>query len=219
MNKGKLITFEGAEGAGKSTQAAALAAYLRDKGRVVEELREPGGTLIGEEIRALFKDKVRGAGMCAETELLLMQAARAQLVREKIKPLLAAGTDVVCDRFFHSTVFYQGFGRGIDQDILMATTLFATDGLVPDLTVVLTLPLDKSLERVKQRGALDRLEEEAAEFFTKVHAGVHWLATSKSSKVLVVDGDQAKEVVKFQVQVGVWQRLFSEPSRIILPGQ
>jgi len=219
MNKGKLITFEGAEGAGKSTQAAALAEFLISKGRKVESLREPGGTTIGEEIRTLFKDKVKGAGMCAETELLLMQAARAQLVREKIKPLLVGGTDVICDRFFHSTVFYQGYGRGLDQDMLMATTLFATDGLVPDLTVVLTLPLDKSLERIKKRGALDRLEAEAEAFFTRVHQGVNWLATSQSNKVLVVDGDQLQPVVTHEVQMGVWKRMFTEPSRIIIPGQ
>lgn len=219
MSKGKLITFEGAEGAGKSTQVTELVAYLAEKGRKVEALREPGGTTIGEEIRTLFKDKVKGAGMCPETELLLMQAARAQLVREKINPLLASGTDVVCDRFFHSTVFYQGFGRGVDQDVLMATTLFATNGLVPDLTVVLTLPLDKSLERVKKRGSLDRLEEEAEAFFTRVHQGVNWLATSQSNKVLVVDGDQLQPIVTHEVQTGVWKRLYTEPSRIIIPGR
>lgn len=217
MHKGKFITFEGSEGAGKSTQLDLLATYIRDTHKQeVVCLREPGGTTISEEIRALFKDKVKAEGMCAETELLLLQASRAQLVRERLVPALNNGFTVICDRFFHSTLFYQGFGRGLDHDMITATTLFATNGLVPDLTIVLTLPLEQAMERIRIRSSLDRLEEEPKAFFERVQQGVEWLATSQSPKVLAVNGDQTVQKVHHDIVEGVDARLF--PSVIYLPG-
>lgn len=216
-NRGKFITLEGSEGSGKTTQVELLAQYIRDthKEKVVC-FREPGGTQISEEIRSLFKDKVKSEGMCAETELLLLQASRAQLVREKLVPALNEGITVICDRFFHSTLFYQGFARGLDPELITATTLFATNGLAPDLTLVLTLPLGQAMERIRIRSNLDRLEEETTVFFEKVQLGVEWLAASKSPKVLVVNGDQTVQKVHRDISEGVASRLF--PSVIFLPG-
>ncbi|NBQ67408.1 MAG: dTMP kinase [Nitrosomonadaceae bacterium] len=195
MAKGKLITIEGSEGGGKTTQLALLAAaYKQRTGETPVVTREPGGTPLGEEIRKLFKDP--NQKICPEAELLLLQASRAQLVREVIKPALAEGRTVICDRYIHSTLFYQGFGRALDQNIIAATTLLATDGVVPDLVLVLQLPFDKMIERVKKRGNLDRMENEAADFFRRVQLGVEWLANSGSPKVAGINADQPIEAVQ-----------------------
>ena len=195
MAKGTFITIEGSEGGGKTTQLALLAeAYKKRTGETPVVTREPGGTPLGEEIRKLFKDP--NNKLCPETELLLLQASRAQLVRDVIRPALDAGRTVICDRYIHSTLFYQGFGRGLDQNIIAATTLLATDGVVPDLVLVLQLPFEKMLERVKKRGNLDRMENEASDFFRRVQAGVDWLAESGSPKVAGIDADQSIDAVQ-----------------------
>src|SRR6185369_6229419 len=151
MPKGLFITFEGTEGSGKSTQILPLADRLRSLGRVVRTLREPGATPIGEEIRHTLKHSKDNAAMTAETELLLMNASRAQLVREVIRPALAAGEIVLCDRFYDSTVAYQGYGRQIDLKMVNAIIDFAVGETRPDLTLLLMVPVAISEARRLER--------------------------------------------------------------------
>src|SRR5436189_2994552 len=155
--KGLFITFEGTEGSGKSTQIALLEERLRETGREVVLLREPGGTPIGEEIRHTLKHSEFNRGMKPETELLLMNAARAQLVREVIRPALAAGQVVLCDRFYDSTIAYQGHGRQLDLARVKAIIDFAVEGTRPDLTLLLDIPLEVSEARrvSRQKRLLD----------------------------------------------------------------
>src|SRR6266550_8470585 len=144
---GLFITFEGTEGSGKSTQISRLAERLRGMGRTVRTLREPGGTPIGEEIRHTLKHSAQNEAMTAETELLLMNASRAQLVREVIRPALAAGEIVVCDRFYDSTTAYQGYGRELDLNTVQAVINFAVGETRPDLTLLLHIDPDLSETR------------------------------------------------------------------------
>lgn len=183
---GLFITFEGAEGAGKSTQAARLAARLRAAGHAVRELREPGGTAVGEAIRELVKHRA-GPGLTPEAELLLINASRAQLVREVIRPALAAGEIVVCDRFFDSTVAYQGHGRGLDLAMVRAVIDAAVGPTRPDLTLWLALPAEAAAARVRARGgAADRFEAEGREFFARVEAGYAAIAAAEPDRVVAV---------------------------------
>src|SRR5947209_18822241 len=151
MGKGLFITFEGTEGSGKSTQISMLAERLRSLGHHVRTLREPGGTPIGEEIRHTLKHSKDNEAMTAEAELLLMNASRAQLVREVIRPALAAGEIVVSDRFYDSTVAYQGYGRRLDLEMVNRVIEIAVGDTRPELTFLLSLPLDQSEARKKQR--------------------------------------------------------------------
>src|ERR1041384_1728017 len=138
--KGLFITFEGTEGCGKSTQVSLLAERLRGMGLLVRTIREPGGTPIGEEIRHTLKHSHQNQAMTAEAELLLMNASRAQLVREAIRPALASGDIVLCDRFYDSTIAYQGYGRGLDLKGVRAIIEFAVGGTRPHLTLLLSVP-------------------------------------------------------------------------------
>jgi dTMP kinase len=151
MSKGLFITFEGTEGCGKSTQITLLAERLRALGQRVRTLREPGGTLIGEEIRHTLKHSEHNHAMTAETELLLMNASRAQIVREVIRPALAAGEMVLCDRFYDSTMAYQGYGRELDLEKVKSVIDFAVGGTKPDLTLFLHVPPEVSAERLRSR--------------------------------------------------------------------
>ena len=172
--KGLFITFsEGTEGAGKSTQIKLLADRLRETGRVVRTLREPGGTPIGEEIRHTLKHSNVNHNMASETELLLMNASRAQLVHEVIKPALAAGEIVLCDRFSDSTLAYQGHGRGLDMQTSFAKVISGAVGdLVPNLTLLLMIPLAVSEARRSHRAPQrDRIEEAGRDFFQRVEQG------------------------------------------------
>ena len=144
---GLFISFEGTEGSGKSTQVSLLAERLRRLGRVVRTLREPGGTPIGEEIRHTLKHSSHNEAMKPETELLMMNASRAQLVRQVIRPALAAGELVLCDRFYDSTTAYQGHGRGLDAGFVRAVIEFAVGSTRPHLTLLLDLPLALSEAR------------------------------------------------------------------------
>ncbi len=141
---GLFITFEGTEGCGKSTQISRLAERLRSAGRAVRQLREPGGTPIGEEIRHTLKHSQQNQAMTPEAELLLMSASRAQLVREVIRPALAAGEVVLCDRFYDSTIAYQGYGRGLDLKVIQQMTDFAVGETKPRLTFFLSVPIEIS---------------------------------------------------------------------------
>ncbi|HSY09362.1 MAG TPA: dTMP kinase, partial [Candidatus Dormibacteraeota bacterium] len=176
MSKGLFITFEGTEGCGKSTQVELLARQLRSLGHRVRVLREPGGTPIGEEIRHTLKHSQNNAAMTPEAELLLMNASRAQLVREIIRPALAAGEIVLCDRFYDSTTAYQGYGRGLDLNLVKEVIDFAVDWTRPHLTLLLEVSPETSRARVaaRQSGSAlvrDRIEEAGENFFERVAQG------------------------------------------------
>ncbi len=209
MSRGFFVSLEGTEGSGKSTQSALLVERLRAGGFPARALREPGGTPLGEEIRHTLKHSPAGSGMAPEAELLLMNAARAQLVREVIRPALAAGEVVVTDRFFDSTVAYQGWGRGLDLARVREVVALAVGGTIPDLTLLFDVPPDVSVGRRRVRDAAaggdspggDRFEREEAEFFERVAAGFRAVARAEPARVVVVDG--AKGVA--EVAERVWE--------------
>jgi dTMP kinase len=166
MTRGILIVFEGPEGAGKSTQLRLLADWLGQRGHIVVAVREPGGTVIGDEIRRLLLDPA--SEMVPRTEALLFMASRAQLVEREIRPALEQGSIVLVDRFFLSTYAYQGDGRGLAEDDLRAANRMATAGLVPDWTLLLVVPPEMGLARAGQRGEHDRMERAELAFHQRV---------------------------------------------------
>ncbi|MDE3152474.1 MAG: dTMP kinase [Gemmatimonadota bacterium] len=168
MARGPLIVFEGAEGVGKSTQLRRVASWLESGGRVVHALREPGGTPLGDEIRRLLLDPA--SDITPRAEALLFVASRAQLVETLVRPALAAGHVVLLDRFFLSTYAYQGAGRGLPEAEVRQANAVATGGLVPDITLLMTLPVREGLARAERRGARDRMERNADEFHHRVSA-------------------------------------------------
>jgi dTMP kinase len=191
--RGRFIVLEGGEACGKSTQAARLAA---DLGAVLT--REPGGTALGEHLRALLLEP--GDGIAPRAEALLMLAARAQHVAEVITPALAAGRDVVCDRFSGSTLAYQGWARGLPVAELGTLSTWAADGLEPDVVVLLEVPAAVAVERLAGRGGADRLEGEGAAFFARVAAGFAALAGADPERWRVVDGVGTPEEVARRVK-------------------
>ncbi len=202
--KGLFITFEGTEGCGKSTQAGLLAERLHALGHRVCELREPGSTPIGEEIRHTLKHSKDNAAMTPETELLLMSACRAQLVREIIRPALADGEIVVCDRFHDSTTAYQGYGRGLDLPFVKSLVDFAVGDARPNLTLLLQVPPEVSAERLRSRQSTlpfvrDRMEEADKKFFERVARGYKAIAAAEPDRVRVVNGVGEVEAVCSQV--------------------
>lgn len=195
--RGVLITFEGGEGIGKSTQLRILAHRLEAAGLAVRALREPGGTVVGEAVRAILLDPDY-VGLDARAELLLYEAARAQLVAEVIEPALDAGEIVLCDRFYDSTTAYQGHGRGLPLDEIAALNLAATGGLAPDRTLVLDIEPAVALERAT-RGGADRLESEDHSFHERVRAGFSAIAAEEPGRVRVVDATGSIEEVAARV--------------------
>ena len=191
---GKLITLEGGEGAGKSTVVAALGARLRERGIVLQQAREPGGTVIGEAIRSVLLDpSLRGLG--APTELLLMFAARAQLVRELIAPALGRGEWVLCDRYTDASYAYQGGGRGIDTALIADLERWAV-GRKPDLTFLLDLPVSDGLARARGRGVeFDRIEQETDAFFERVRAAYRARAALEPARWRVIDASRSQAEV------------------------
>ncbi|HAB17430.1 MAG TPA: dTMP kinase [Verrucomicrobiota bacterium] len=185
-----LITFEGGEACGKSTQAKLLADRLQSAGHRVHILREPGGTPLGEKLRHLLKHDADGHGMAAETELLLMNASRAELCRRVIQPALAAGEWIVCDRFFDSTVAYQGFGRGLDPHVVQAVIRAAVGNLRPSLTFWLRVPVGEAARRLAQRQTVsDRFEAEHDAFFARVERGYSTIAAAEPNRFIPVNGE------------------------------
>lgn len=182
---GALVTFEGGEGSGKSTQLRVLAHRLSALGLVTRELREPGGTRAGESIRSILLDPDH-VGLDAHAELLLYEAARAQLVAEVIEPALAAGEVVLCDRFYDSTTAYQGYGRGLDLTEIEELNRVATGGLAPNVTLLFDVDPLVGLERATRHGA-DRLEGEDLHFHERVRAGFLQVAASEPSRFVVID--------------------------------
>jgi dTMP kinase len=187
MTRGRFITVEGIEGAGKSTLLQGLADSLRGRGIVVCATREPGGTPLAEDIRNLVLAR-RADGMPPTAELLLMFAARASHVAQRIDPALARGEWVLCDRFTDASRAYQGGGRGVDPGSIESLAQVAHPGLAPDLTLLLDLPPEAGLSRARQRGTGgDRFEDEALAFFTRVRAKYLALAAAEPRRVRVLD--------------------------------
>lgn len=190
---GRLITLEGGEGAGKSTAMAHLAARIEARGVELVQVREPGGTGIGEAIRQVLLDPSH-AGLCAEAELLLMFASRAQLVRETIRPALARGAFVLSDRFTDASFAYQGGGRGIDAGRIAELERWAC-GIKPDLSLLLDLPIDQGLARARGRGPADRIESETDGFFERVRSAYRRRAAEEPARWRVIDASQPVEKV------------------------
>jgi dTMP kinase len=189
---GLFITFEGTEGSGKSTQISILAEHLRSLGHSVRTIREPGGTPIGEEIRHTLKHSAQNQAMTWEAELLLMNASRAQLVREVIRPALAAGQVVLSDRFYDSTTAYQGYGRQLDLNMVKAVIDVAVGNTRPDLTLLFIVPPAVSAERLLARQSTlpfmrDRIEEGDRAFFERVAKGYQAIAAAEPNRMRKLD--------------------------------
>jgi dTMP kinase len=192
QSRGLLITFEGNEGSGKSTQMPLLAQRLRRMGFAVRTLREPGGTPIGEEIRHTLKHSLDNRAMAPEAELLLMNASRAQLVREVIRPALAAGEIILCDRFYDSTTAYQGYGRQLSLKMVRVSIDLAVGDTRPGLTLLLEISLGVSRRRLHKRRASaapirDRMEEAGRDFFARVDQGYQAIAAAEPKRVRRID--------------------------------
>jgi dTMP kinase len=194
------VVLEGGEGVGKTTQWERLREWLRASGHTVLALREPGGTPPGDAIRSLLLDPV--GTLAPETEALLFAASRAELLARSVRPALAQGTLVLLDRYLLSTYVYQGVARGLSTESLRTINQFATGGLVPDLTLLLGLPLDEAQRRAKARGAPDRLEQEPDGFHARVSAGfaealsAEWQASHpECGPIVAVDASGTREEV------------------------
>jgi dTMP kinase len=207
------ITFEGSEGCGKSTQVQLLAERLERSGVPLLVTREPGGTPIGETIKDLLQFAPHGSGMTPETELLLFEASRSQLVRKTIRPALERGVCVVSDRFFDSTTVYQGVARKLDARVVEQLNAFAVDDCVPDVTFLLDLDAAtaraRMLRRVRPATSPDRMEKEPTEFYEKVRDAYRQLARREGKRIHLIDGAQAAK----EIAEEIWQVLserFSE---------
>ncbi|MBG89253.1 MAG: dTMP kinase [Verrucomicrobiales bacterium] len=202
---GLFISFEGTEGGGKSTQIELLANWLREHGHEVVVHREPGGTPIGEEIRHLLKHSDANVNMTPEAELLLMNASRAQLVREVIRPRLEQGCVVLCDRFHDSTVVYQGYGRQLDLESVRAVIHHAVGETQPDITLLLRVPVSVSEERRRAREESeptqrDRFEEADREFFERVEAGYDQIAASEPERIRTIDATKSVDEIQAEIR-------------------
>lgn len=201
------ITFEGPEGSGKSTQIKLLAQHLRQQQVDVVLTREPGGTAIGDQIREVVHHTDNTA-MTAVAELLLYSASRAQLVAEVIRPALAAGAVVLCDRYADSTIAYQGYGRGLDLTMLQQLTAVATGDLQPDLTLLFDLDVEVGLARRTGGGEeMNRLDLEKVSFHQKVRQGYHQLAATHPNRWVTIDADQPVTAVQQRLVAVVTERL------------
>jgi dTMP kinase len=196
--RGRFITVEGGEGAGKSSNLAHIQSLLESAGKQVLFTREPGGTPLGESIRELLLGH-QHTGMADETELLLMFAARAENLNSKILPALEAGTWVLCDRFTDASYAYQGAGRGIAHERIATLEQYVQGDLRPDLTLLLDLPVETGLEGAGKRSAPDRFEKEAVDFFHKVRQGYLQIAADEPERVRVIDASPALEQVQQQI--------------------
>ena len=202
--RGRFFTFEGMDGSGKTTQLARLAAHLRDLGKTVLETAEPGGTAIGRKIRHILLDAANQE-LCPTAELLLYFASRAQNVHEVILPARARGEIVLADRFTDSSLVYQGCGRGLGVDTVLALDRIACQDLVPDLTILVDIDVETSLARARGRNASEpnaetRMDEQELEFHRKVHHAYHALALREPARIKVIDGRAGMD----EVEQAVW---------------
>lgn len=213
MRPGRFITLEGGEGAGKSTQLQTVARSLTAAGIPFLTTREPGGTSRAEAIRGLLLSPGEREPMASETELLLMFAARAQHVKQRIEPALAAGTWVLCDRFTDATRAYQGGGRGLDLSQIDALAAWVHGDCWPDLTLLLDVPAAQGLARAEKRSAKDRIEQEALAFFERVRAHYLAQAAAEPERFRVIDAAPAEAAVTAQVTAAVEAFLARESER------
>ena len=213
MRPGRFITLEGGEGAGKSTQLQTVARCLTAAGIPFLTTREPGGTSRAEAIRGLLLSPGEREPMASETELLLMFAARAQHVKQRIEPALAAGTWVLCDRFTDATRAYQGGGRGLDLSQIDALAAWVHGDCWPDLTLLLDVPAAQGLARAEKRSAKDRIEQEALVFFERVRAHYLAQAAAEPERFRVIDAAPAEAAVTAQVTAAVEAFLARESDR------
>src|SRR5215216_6193941 len=200
------ITFEGSEGSGKSTQADRLAARLQRCGVPCILTREPGGTLIGESIRDLLQFAPHNSNMASETELLLFEASRSQLVREVIKPALERGVCVIADRFSDSTSVYQGAARKLDREMIERVNAFVVSDCVPDITFVLdvdTATAESRMQREPRKA--DRMEQQPAEFYERVREGYRGLAAHEAKRIVMIDGSGDVEDIENEI----WRTILS----------
>ena len=204
MGVGRFITLEGVDGSGKSTQAALLAAALEAGGVRVVRTREPGGTPLGEQVRALLLETPPGA-MGAVAEACLFAASRAELVRRVVRPALADGAWVVCDRYLESSLAYQGAGRGVGLDVVRAINAASVDGCAPDLTVLVDVPVDVAAAR--RCAGPDRIEAEGDEFQRRVAGGYRTLMGDAAGRIVAVDGDAGPDEVHARVMRAVRRAL------------
>ena len=204
--RGRFITLEGGEGGGKSTQAQRVSAWLRQHGRTVVQTREPGGTELAEAIRALVLRQWQ-EGMSPATELLLMFAARAAHLHGRIEPQLAAGVDVVCDRFIDSSYAYQGAGQGVELRHLQSLEALVLPALRPDLTLVLDLPPELGLARARARGEANRFEDETLAFMRRVRDAFLVRAAADPGRCVVIDAGGDVEHVFADIAAVLEQRL------------
>ena len=196
MSRGLFVTLEGIEGCGKTTQADLLSERVSEYGLEAVRTFEPGGTPVGDAIRAVVKDGPLGQEMCAETEMLLFAASRAELVRRVVVPSVARGAVVICDRFLDSTRVYQGNGRGLPSVAIEDVNAFASAGVQPDITVLLDIRTEVSVERLKTRNGadgaqLDRIEQESVEFHERIRNGYLELAARFPERIQRVDAEGA----------------------------
>ena len=200
------ITLEGPEGSGKTSHIPHLVEYLREKGHTVFPTREPGGTSIGEQIREVIHD-LNHVEMHPRTETLLYQAARAQIVEQVIKPRLRAGEIVLSDRYYDSTIAYQGYGHQQDLEQIRGLVKYATGGLVPDLTVLLDVDVEEGLRRKKNDNEWNRLDAYTVEFHQRVHAGYLEMVKAEPDRWVVVDAGAKWDRVQDELRKAILRRL------------
>ncbi len=208
MIAGKLITFEGIDGSGKSTQIQLLEAEFEKLGISYKTFREPGGTKLSEKIRTILLDK-ENIELYSNAESLLFAAARAQLTAEQIKPAITKGEFVICDRFTDSTIAYQGYGRGLNINNLELINTIATDGLIPDITFILDIDPQKATERLKTVNP-DRMEAAGIDFFKKIRQGYCQIREQNQSRCIVINGEKPQKYISKEIHHIIMKRFKKE---------
>ncbi len=208
MLAGKLITFEGIDGSGKSTQIQLLEAEFKKLGISYKTFREPGGTKLSEKIRTILLDK-ENIELYSNAESLLFAAARAQLTAEQIKPAITKGEFVICDRFTDSTIAYQGYGRGLNINNLELINTIATDGLIPDITFILDIDPQKATERLKTVNP-DRMEAAGIDFFKKIRQGYCQIREQNQSRCIVINGEKPQKDISKEIHHIIMKRFKKE---------
>jgi len=215
MKKGLFITFEGLDGSGKTTQIKLLNSYLKGEGFDVILTREPGGTEIGRKIREILLDK-KNQDISHKTETFLFLASRAELTSKVIVPALGEGKIVICDRFFDSTLVYQGIARGLGVEEILEMSLWATDGLVPDITFLLSMKVSRCDKRIKEANRKkDRIEMEENNFKEKIYKGYLDIARENKERFVVIDAEKSIESIFEEIKSKVLEHLKDMESGIV----